>query len=124
MHLRYLPTAEPGLRWMRDYYKRHPQLDIVAVSAALATAERTIVNHPESAPRFEDFERVREYHIRGTHFALLYVVTAGQILIIYVRDTVDREAWIGFASSLLIKPRCFPRSDCLVFVIFANARAT
>ncbi len=87
MHLRYLPTAEPGLRWMRDDYKRHPNLDIVAASAALTTAERTIASHPESAPCFEDFERVREYHIRGTHFALLYVVTAGQILIIDVRDT-------------------------------------
>jgi len=72
---------------MRNYYRRHPKLDIVAASAALATAERTITDYPESAPCFEDFERAREYHIRGTHFALLYVVTSDQILIIDVRDT-------------------------------------
>ncbi|KPF46513.1 hypothetical protein [Rhizobium sp. AAP43] len=66
MRLRYLPTAEPGLRWMRSYYKSHPQLDIAAVSAALRTAERTIIAHPDSAACFEDFERVKEYHIRGT----------------------------------------------------------
>ncbi len=87
MRLRYLPTAEPGLRWMRNYYRRHVQLNIGAVSEALAKAERTIMDYPESAPRFEDFERVREYHIRGTHFALLYVATSDHILIIDVRDT-------------------------------------
>lgn len=108
MHLRYLPTAEPGLRWMRDYYKRHPQLDIVAVSAALATAERTIVNHPESAPRFEDFERVREYHIRGTHFALLYVATADQILIIDVRDTCGQRSVDRLRQFLAGQATLFP----------------
>ncbi|MGL3607325.1 hypothetical protein ACSV9I_12485 [Rhizobium sp. G187] len=87
MRLRDLPTAEPGLRWMRSYYKSHPQLDIAAVSAALRTAERTIIAHPDNAACFEDFERVREYHIRGTPFALLHTVTPDQILIIDVRDT-------------------------------------
>jgi hypothetical protein len=59
MRLRNLPTSEPGLRWMRSYYRRHPQLDLAAVSAALATAERTIIDYPESGARFEDFDRVR-----------------------------------------------------------------
>ena len=87
MRLRYLSTAEPGLRWMRSYYRNHPQLDIVAVSAALAIAERTIISHPESGARFEDFDRVREYHIRSTPFSLLYTVIPDQVLVIDVRDT-------------------------------------
>lgn len=87
MRLRYLPTAEPGLRWMRNYYRTRPQLDMAAVSLALATAERTITGHPESAARFEDFELVREYHIRGTPFSLLYTVIPDQVLVIDVRDT-------------------------------------
>lgn len=72
---------------MRSYYRSHPQLDIVAVSAALAIAERTIISHPESCARFEDFDRVREYHIRNTLFSLLYTVIPDQELVIDVRDT-------------------------------------
>lgn len=72
---------------MRSYYRSHPQLDIAAVSAALATAERTILDYPESGERFEDFDCVREYHIRSTPFSLLYTATQEQILVIDVRDT-------------------------------------
>ncbi|MBA4799899.1 MAG: hypothetical protein H2043_21115 [Rhizobiales bacterium] len=60
---------------------------MAAVSLALAIAERTIMDHPESAARFEDFELVREYHIRGTPFSLLYTVIPDQVLVIDVRDT-------------------------------------
>ncbi|KQW29061.1 hypothetical protein ASE36_11340 [Rhizobium sp. Root274] len=86
MRLRYLPTAEFGLRWMRRYYRSQPQLDVVAVSAALAIAEQNILTHPESAARFENLDRVREYHIRGTPFSLLYAVMPDQVVVIDVRD--------------------------------------
>ncbi|THV15585.1 hypothetical protein [Rhizobium rhizophilum] len=86
MRLRYLPTSELGLRWMRHYYRSHPQLDVVAASAALALAEQTILAYPESAARFEDLDRVREYHIRGTPFSLLYAITPDEVLVIDIRD--------------------------------------
>ncbi len=86
MPLRYLPTSELGLRWMRRYYRSHPQLDVVAASAALALAEQTILTYPESAARFEDLDRVREYHIRGTPFSLLYAITPDEVLVIDIRD--------------------------------------
>jgi hypothetical protein len=60
---------------------------MAAVSLALAAAERTITDHPERAARLEDFEYVREYHIRGTPFSLLYTVIPDQVLVIDVRDT-------------------------------------
>jgi hypothetical protein len=103
MRLRYLPTAEPGLRWMRSYYRSHPQLNLVAVSAALKAVERTIADYPDSGARFEDFDRVREYHIRRTPFSLLYTVVSDEVFAIYVRDTRGQrsaEALRKFLSSL------------------------
>lgn len=63
-----------------------PQLDFVAAFAALALAEQTILTYPESAARFEVLDRVREYHIRGTPFSLLYAITPDEVLVIDIRD--------------------------------------
>ena len=103
MRLRYMPTSEPGLRWMRSYYRSHPQLNLKAVSAALRTVERTISDYPESAARFENFDRVREYHIPRTPFSLLYTVVSDEVLVIDVRDTRGQrsaEALRKFLSTL------------------------
>ncbi len=61
MRVEYLPTSEAGLRWMRTYYRRNPQLDVRRAAASLRTAEAILREHPAAGRRFEDFETVREY---------------------------------------------------------------
>lgn len=86
MRIEYLATSEPGLRWMRSYYRRNPQLDIRRAAAALRAAEAVLREQPAAGRRFEDFETVREYLLQGTHFSLLYAVARGTVWIIDVRD--------------------------------------
>jgi hypothetical protein len=54
MELEYLPTSEAGLRWMRAYYRRNPQLDIRSATASLRAAEIVLREHPSAGRRFED----------------------------------------------------------------------
>ena len=86
MKLEYLSTSEAGLRWMRTYYRRNPQLDIRRAAASLRTAETILRAHPAAGRRFEDFETVREYMLQGTSFSLLYTVARDTVWIIDVRD--------------------------------------
>ena len=92
MRLEYLRTSEPGLRWMREYYRRHPQLDIRRAAASLRTAETVLSGHPVAGRRFEDFETVREYLIQGTSFSLLYTVARDTVWIIDIRDQRGRRS--------------------------------
>lgn len=87
MKIQYLPTVEAGARWFRSYYRRNPQLDFRKATAALRAAEQTLSEFPFAGERFEEREDVREQHIMGTHFALLYTVARGSIWIIDLRDT-------------------------------------
>ena len=86
MQLQYLPTAEAGLRWMRTYYRRNPQLDVQRAATSLQAAETILREHPAAGRHFEDFESVREYVLHGTSFSLLYTVARDTIWIIDVRD--------------------------------------
>lgn len=86
MKLAYLATSEAGLRWMRTYYRRNPQLDVRRAAASLRTAEAVLLEHPAAGRRFEDFGIVREYLLRGTSFSLLYTVARDTVWIIDVRD--------------------------------------
>jgi plasmid stabilization system protein ParE len=86
MKLEYLRTAEPGLRWMRTYFRRHAQLDLQRAAASLRTAEAVLREHPAAGRRFEDFDAVREYLIQGTSFSLLYTVEQDTVWVIDVRD--------------------------------------
>jgi hypothetical protein len=86
MRIAYLRTSEAGLRWMRTYYRRNPQLHIGRAAASLRTAEATLSEHPAAGRRFEDFEAVREYLLQGTSFSLLYTVARDTVWIIDVRD--------------------------------------
>jgi len=92
MKLEYLRTSEPGLRWMREYYRRHPQLDTRRAAASLRTAETVLSGHPAAGRRFEDFETVREYLIQGTSFSLLYTVARDTVWIIDIRDQRGRRS--------------------------------
>lgn len=84
--LRYLATAEPGLRWMRRYYRRHPQLNAARAVDALRRAEAVLRAHPRAGHPFEGHDRVRELKITGTAFSLLYTMARGTVWVIDARD--------------------------------------
>jgi hypothetical protein len=84
--LAYLATSEAGLRWMRTYYRRNPQLGIRRAAASLRTAETILREHAQAGRRFEDSETVREYLLQGTSFSLLHTVARDTVWIIDVRD--------------------------------------
>jgi plasmid stabilization system protein ParE len=103
MKLGYLRTSEPGLRWMRTYYRRHPQLDIRRAAASLRTAEAVLREHPAAGRRFEDIEAVREYVIQGTSFSFLYTIARDTVWVIDIRDQRGQrsaEALRQFLSEL------------------------
>ena len=84
--LRYLATAEPGLRWMRNCYRRNPQLDASRAVDALRRVEDVLRAHYEGGHRYENLDAVREFKIAGTAFSLFYTVARGTIWVIDVRD--------------------------------------
>jgi hypothetical protein len=86
MKLAYLPTSEAGIRWMRTYDLRNPQLDIRRAADALRTAETVLRGKPLAGRRFEDFDGIREYLLQGTSFSLLYTVARDTVWIIDLRD--------------------------------------
>ena len=92
MRLRYLPTAEPGLLWFLDYYRKNPQLDRSRAIQALDRAEATLVSFPFSGVKYEDFETVREHKIPGAPFSLLYSVARETVWIIDLRDQRGRRS--------------------------------
>jgi hypothetical protein len=87
MKIQYLLTVEHGARWFRSYYRRNPQLDFRKATAALRAAEQTLSEFPLVGERFEEREDVREQHILGTPFSLLYTLSRDTIWIIDIRDT-------------------------------------
>lgn len=87
MKLQYLQTSELGIRWMRSYYLKNPQLNRRTASIAMKAAEQTLMSFPYSGETYEAFDDVREYHIQGTAFAFLYTVSRDCVWIIDVRDT-------------------------------------
>lgn len=87
MEIKYLETTEPGLRWLRNYYRQNPELNFDKAIASLSQAEQVLSEFPQSGEQFEDFKDVREYQISGTAFSLLYTVARETIWIIDLRDT-------------------------------------
>ena len=92
MKLAYLRTSEAGLRWMRTYYRRNPQLDVRRAANSLRIAETILCEHPAAGRRFEDFEDVREYLLQGTPFSLLYTLAQDTVWIIDIRDQRGRRS--------------------------------
>ena len=86
MRLRYLATAEPGLRWFRRYYRKNQQLNLAKAIGALRRAEATLGEFPFTGEVYEDFEVVREQEILGTAFSLLYTVARDTVWVIDLRD--------------------------------------
>lgn len=86
MDIRYLQTAESGMRWFRAYYRQNPQLDRSKALASLIQAEAMLGEFPTSGSVYEDFDTVREFKIRGTAFSILYTIARETVWIIDLRD--------------------------------------
>ena len=86
MKLRYLQTSQPGVKWLKKYYRKNPQLNLQNAVVSLQKSEQTLRDNSHAGERFEDRENVRELPILGTAFSLLYTVTQDTIWIIDIRD--------------------------------------
>lgn len=86
MKIQYLLTVEAGARWFRSYYRRNPQLDFRKATDALKAAEQTLSEFPLTGERFEERDDVREYHLHGTPFSLLYTIARDTVWVIDIRD--------------------------------------
>lgn len=86
MEVRYLETAQPGLRWFRAYYRQNPQLSRTKAIASLIHAEAMLGEFPLSGAAYEDFASVREYKVQGTAFSFLYTIARDIVWIIDLRD--------------------------------------
>jgi hypothetical protein len=107
MRLRYLPTAEPGLRWFRQYYRKNPQLNLAKAINSLRRAEAMLAEFPFSGAVYEDFETVREQKILRTPFSLLYAVERETVWVIDLRDQRGQrsaEALRRFLDGLRRRP--------------------
>ena len=86
MHLRYLETSVAGLRWMRAYYKKNPQLDRAKALEALRKTEQLLTEFERAGHPFQNFESVLEIPIGGTSFSILYTIARETVWIIDIRD--------------------------------------
>ena len=86
MELRFLDTAQPGLRWFRRYYVRNPQLSSQKALASFAAARALIRDNPFIGHPYEEMSEVREHPIRETNFTILYTVARDTIWVIDIRD--------------------------------------
>lgn len=106
MKLFYLETSEPGLRWLKGYYRQNPQLNLENAAQFIKRAEQVLLEFPEAGKMYEDFEKVREYKIQGTAFSFLYTVSRKTVWIIDVRDQRGQrsaEALETFNARLRVK---------------------
>lgn len=86
MNIQFLETAEPGLRWMVQYYRENPQLDRAKALQSYEAAKALLRDHAKGAERFEDFEEVWEKRILGTPFSILYTIRGQTVYVIDLRD--------------------------------------
>jgi hypothetical protein len=86
MQVKYLETSALGLRWMRTYYQKNPQLNRANALKSLRKAEEILADFPYSGELYEDFEVVREYPLYATAFSLLYTFLHETVWIIDIRD--------------------------------------
>jgi len=113
MNLFYLNTAQLGLRWMRRYYREHPQLNAKKAVAALLRAENILQNTPFAGQSYEGNESVRSYRLSGTAFSFLYTIEKNTVWIIDVRDSRGERSAVAlrrFTTELRQRLKNKPKS--------------
>jgi hypothetical protein len=103
MQLKFLETAQPGLRWFHRYYRENPQLRKPAALAAFRKARALLKENPYIGHAYEGIDTVREYPIQSTNFSILYSFARETIWVIDIRDARglrSAEALSHFAAEL------------------------
>ncbi len=86
MQVVFLDTAEPGLRWFRDYYDRvFPNGKPNALGKYRASL-KLLADNPKAGHPVDGYLDVRELTILRTPFSFLYILDETTINIIDVRD--------------------------------------
>ncbi len=86
MKIQYLESAEPGMRWMRQYFREQPQLDRKSTTLNYYNTIKLLKQVPYSGHVFDEIEGVFERTITKTNFSILYAVKNETIYIIDIRD--------------------------------------
>tara|TARA_B110000977_G_scaffold186954_1_gene253511 strand:- start:2398 stop:2727 length:330 start_codon:yes stop_codon:yes gene_type:complete len=86
MNIQFLESANPGIRWMRRYFREQPQLDAQAASESYKNTRSLLKQEPYIGHVFDEIKGVFERRILKTHFSILYAVKADTIYIIDIRD--------------------------------------
>lgn len=97
MKIRFLETSEPGLRWMRRYFRQQSQLDRRTATARFARARSLLKQEPFAGHVFDEIEGVFELKIQRTAFSILYAVKDDTVYILDIRDQR------GFRSSVALR---------------------
>ena len=93
MKVRFLRSAQPGLRWMRRYYTLNPQFNKAKAFVSLNETKRRIQDTPPPSKTFGNLDGIWEVSILGTAFSLIYAIERSHILIIDVRDQRGNRSW-------------------------------
>jgi hypothetical protein len=86
MQVRFLETAEPGLRWFKQYYAARPELNWPVAREVLRATIAQLKANPYSGHTFDDFTEMFEKKLSKTAFSLLYTVHDQTIFVIALRD--------------------------------------
>ena len=86
MKIQFLSSAQPGLRWMLQYYRSNSQLDQKKAFQSFEATKQRICDLSPPKETYEDFEDVWEAKIQRTAFAFLYTIRGDTAYIIDVRD--------------------------------------
>ena len=86
MKIQFLESANPGIRWMRRYFREQPQLDQKTATENYKNTRKLLKQEPYIGHTFDEIEGVFERSISKTHFSILYAVKDETIFIIDIRD--------------------------------------
>jgi len=86
MKITFLETSSFGLRWMKMYYRKNPQLDSRKASSSFEKTQLLLMDQPLIGHPFDDVEGVREIKIINTAFSILYAYKNDAIYVIDIRD--------------------------------------
>jgi len=86
MNLVFLQTAQPGLRWMKRYYREQPQLNAERVMNSFDAALDRLAQDPFAGHTFDNYEQVRELPLARCPFSILFTRRDDTVYVIDVRD--------------------------------------
>jgi len=86
MKIQFLESSEPGIRWMKRYFRGQPQLYLKAATKSYANTRKLLKQDPYIGHKFDEIDGVLERPISKTRFSILYFVKGEIIYVIDIRD--------------------------------------